>query len=121
MVHNPLKIQAWSWILPLHRERLKLEFRERDSKAMVWFPAISNLYVRKRGKGEIIPTNHFMTPGMAESLIVMYTCTSSMVSQMIDMFHQLQLNLNTMNLLSNHAYNESTKLFIAKNLKQKDY
>ena len=26
----PLKIQAWSWILPLHRERLKLEFRERE-------------------------------------------------------------------------------------------
>ena len=33
----PLKIQAWSWILPLHRERLKLEFTERESKAMVWF------------------------------------------------------------------------------------
>ena len=53
----PLKIQAWSWILPLHRERLKLEFTERErERARQWsgFPAISNLYVRKRGKGEIV-------------------------------------------------------------------
>ena len=35
----PLKIQAWSWIPPLHRERLKLEFREREREreTMVWF------------------------------------------------------------------------------------